>query len=213
MTPLAPEDIETNRFPTRAFGYDRETVDAYLQRVADAYREALERRPTFESYRELGEEFGDFLQHAKDAADALELQADEKLKAARRSADTTVERAREEATRLKRDAARAAEEIRARAESDAETARAEAEKLKSRARSYVTVVQREAKREAIGIREGALREAREIRAAAHRDASLQTERSERRVRHLESLELALANRVSAAEEKLQSLSDNGSESA
>jgi DivIVA domain-containing protein len=211
LSDLSPEDIEGARFPRRARGYDRERVEAFLRRVAEELRRARSRPKGAEPYRQLGEEIGGFLQHAKDAAESLRGEAERELEAALQRAEGMVERARREAEELKRDAQREADELRARADLDAESARNEAARLKRLARADATVVAREAKRTAAEIRDRAQRQAEKIRAAAQRDAQLQTERTERKVRRLQDLEFALAQRVSAAEARLEAQSSDASE--
>jgi DivIVA domain-containing protein len=211
MAPLTPEEIEATRFPTRARGYDRHAVDAFLAEIAAELRRAS--GAPVQPLRQLGEEVGEFLQHAKDVAERLRVQAEQDLDAARRGAETLLERAREERRRLEDATAREAEEIKAEAEIRAQESRAAAERLRAKARSYATVVVREAKREAARVRDEAREMAERTRASAQRDVQERMERKERRVRELETLEFVLAQRVNAAEAKLQSLDVDGSESA
>jgi DivIVA domain-containing protein len=202
---LTPEEIESASFPARGRGYDRKAVHEFLARVAHEYRSALQTARESEPYRAVGREVGEFLQHARDTADDMRARADQELLAARREAESIVDRAGQEADRLTREGEREAATARARAEHQVERARAEAERAQSHARSYATVVEREAKRAAAQIRDQAESEAEEVRAAARRDARAEIDRIERRVRQLQGVERSLAQRVNAAEENAESL--------
>lgn len=112
--PLVPEDIENVTFPTSLRGYDRDSVDIFLQEVAAAYEivltEAkLARTGAQKPYRGLGEEMGDLLQHAKDSAE-------ETKRAAAEEAGRVRQRAVEEAAETLAVAEKRAAEMRAEAE-------------------------------------------------------------------------------------------------
>ena len=103
MTAMSPDDIASARFPTRTRGYDRSTVDDFLERVAQDYRRALGQAPALEPYRRLGDEVGGFLQHAHEAAErmvaeaeATRVEADQELRAARRTGESAIDKARKE---------------------------------------------------------------------------------------------------------------------
>jgi DivIVA domain-containing protein len=198
----SPEEIESASFPTRPRGYDRADVRAFLGRVADAHRRALEAGRAPRPMRELGEEVGGFLQHAHEVAEAMRREAESHLQEAVRDADAARRSAREEAAQELRTAAKEAEKVRAAALEQSRRARSQAERIAGEARSYATVVAREAAREAEQTRRRAEADARATLAAAAEEARLERERSERRVRHLQGLELALAQKVGAAEARL-----------
>ena len=114
---MVPEDIENVTFPTTLRGYDRDSVDLFLQEVAVAFEAAVNevqavRAGAQKPYRSLGEEMGDLLQHAKDSAEATK-------KAAEQEAAQLRERATEDAEATMRSAEAQANEIRAAAEKDA----------------------------------------------------------------------------------------------
>ncbi len=116
--PLNPEDIETTTFPTSLRGYDRDSVDIFLQEVAAAYEAALSESQAARSgeekpYRSLGEEMGDLLQHAKDSADQTRALA-------QKEATARLAAAQEEAARLRADAEVQAAEVISAAETEAD---------------------------------------------------------------------------------------------
>jgi DivIVA domain-containing protein len=104
---LVPEDIENVSFPTSLRGYDRDSVDIFLQEVAAAYEAVLNearsaRAGAQKPYRSLGEEMGDLLQHAKDSAEQTQKTAEEE---ARRSVERATEDARNALTSAQEQAA------------------------------------------------------------------------------------------------------------
>jgi len=114
---LVPEDIENVTFQTSLRGYDRDSVDIFLQEVATAYEAAYSevqavRAGAQKPYRSLGEEMGDLLQHAKDSAESTK-------KAAEAEAQRLREQATEDAEATVKAAESQASEIRAAAERDA----------------------------------------------------------------------------------------------
>jgi cell division initiation protein len=115
--PLAPEDIENVTFPTSLRGYDRDSVDIFLQEVAAAYESVLTeaqsaRAGAQKPYRSLGEEMGDLLQHAKDSAEVTKRAAAEEAAKLRQQANEeaaeTLGAAERRSTELLADAERAA---------------------------------------------------------------------------------------------------------
>ena len=145
------------RHPERQFalslrGYDRDQVDAYVERQEiwmQAWREGTldttgaEERPFFsapESMPALGERVGRILQTVVEAAEEMRAEAAEEIARMRREAADEVERARretaQEVERARREATeegeRAAEAARAEAAGVLEQTKAEAEQLRTR---------------------------------------------------------------------------------
>jgi cell division initiation protein len=115
--PLIPEDIENVTFPTSMRGYDRDSVDIFLQEVATAYEAAYTevqaiRTGAQKPYRSLGEEMGDLLQHAKDSAESTKRAAEEEAKRLREQAaedsEATVKAAESQAAEIRMAAEREA---------------------------------------------------------------------------------------------------------
>ena len=148
MAGLSPEEIENTRFATRARGYDRSDVHEFLARVAAQLRSATSRGGSGAPLRELGEEIGSFLQHARDVADNIRLQGERERQTAEREAAALLERARDEAAAIERAARKAAGDLETRARHDAGRLRTEAERFRQEARSYATFVVREAEPQA-----------------------------------------------------------------
>jgi DivIVA domain-containing protein len=89
--PLSPEDIENVTFPTSLRGYDRDSVDIFLQEVATAFESVWSEAQAARSgaqkpYRSLGEEMGDLLQHAKDSAEQTKRVAEDEARRLREKA-------------------------------------------------------------------------------------------------------------------------------
>jgi DivIVA domain-containing protein len=116
---LTPEEIRGADFSITFRGYDRGQVAAFLQDVA-AEVEVL-RDSTQKSYLTVGEELGELLQHSKDIADKLLLDAQSE-------AATLVENAAAEATELRESAEVYAKQLREQVDSEAADSRSKANK-------------------------------------------------------------------------------------
>ena len=92
----SPEEIANASFSIGLRGYDRGEVDAFLVAVGD-YVRALQQGDQDKPYKSLGEEIGDLLQHAKDAAEGLARKAEEEAEALLDQASTDAWRAKKEA--------------------------------------------------------------------------------------------------------------------
>ncbi|MFN2488791.1 MAG: DivIVA domain-containing protein [Actinomycetota bacterium] len=111
---VSPDAIENPEFTSTLRGYDRDEVDGYVRMVAAERRRLVEASRTTNKnndkpYRNLGEDVGDLLQHAKDSADRLKKKAEE------------------EAARLREETRKSAREAKEKAEHDAKEIRAAAE--------------------------------------------------------------------------------------
>jgi DivIVA domain-containing protein len=136
--PIGPEDIENVTFPTSLRGYDRDSVDIFLQEVASAYEAAtneLNAARAQKPYRSLGEEMGDLLQHAKDSAEETKRTAESEarvvLDQANQTAGEKLAGVEAEAVRIRQDAEQDATQ---KIQEAAETV-AQLEKMESEARA------------------------------------------------------------------------------
>jgi DivIVA domain-containing protein len=135
MREASNEGLENTTFSTALRGYDRDEVDEFVRTVAQEVRELHQGRNQ-KMYESLGEEMGTLLQHARDSADEMTRQAQEKAAATRAEGEADAQRIREEAEararELHKEAEQKAAEMRAEAERDASGRLAEATKKVNR---------------------------------------------------------------------------------
>jgi DivIVA domain-containing protein len=146
------KDVRDVSFPGSVRGYDRNAVDAYVERVNAVIAEleiaSSPKAAVRHALEQVGEQTSAILQRAREAADEI-------TASARQEAEAATARAKAEAAELVVDAstradqaqAEAAEHV-ARAQREAETiltqARAEAERILARARKEIATAQAEA---------------------------------------------------------------------
>lgn len=116
--PLNAEEVRGARFPQSRRGYDRDTVDAFLERVADWVEGATGQakqvgRPLTSEFAKVGERTADILTAAEEAAGNLRREAKEYSERLRTKTD-------EEARAARLNASQKADELIAAAESKAE---------------------------------------------------------------------------------------------
>jgi cell division initiation protein len=114
---LTPEEIRGADFSVARRGYDQGEVAAFLQDVAAEV--AVLKESAEKSYLTVGEELGDLLQHARDIADKLLLDA-------QNEAATLVQNASQEATEMRESAEAYAKQLREQVDSEAADSRSEA---------------------------------------------------------------------------------------
>lgn len=133
---LSTDEVEARAFPIVRRGYDRDEVDSFLRRVAQNYREALERAreaealvqqalaepPRGEAFEDLGGRVAAILRSASDVAEGIKAEAEEEAAAIRQEAHAAAEHVRREAAEHLAEA----ERVRAAAEQEAERVLAEA---------------------------------------------------------------------------------------
>ncbi|MDP9225729.1 MAG: DivIVA domain-containing protein [Actinomycetota bacterium] len=100
---ITPEDIKGANFSVAIRGYDRGEVEAFLRDVAAGVSALLD--SSEKPYQSLGEEVGELLQQAKDAADKL-------FSEARDEAAALVQSAQDDATALRDEAEAHAQQVR-----------------------------------------------------------------------------------------------------
>jgi DivIVA domain-containing protein len=125
---LTPEEIERREFVTALHGYAKADVRAFLEEVAVQIGELVQNPPApiedLDEFESMGSQIAGVLRAAKDAAAALNAEADERLRTAIEQADERLATASRDAEEL----LAAAESIRTEAIDEAAQLRAEAER-------------------------------------------------------------------------------------
>ncbi len=172
-------------FPISLRGYDRPTVDRYVERVTRLITE-LEMSSSPEAavrhaLDEVSEETRDILQRAYQTADEIAARS-------RAQADTRLEQAEQEAQEMLEVAQREAQELRETTTGEVqnlrETSQRETDDLRERAAHEIAELRDTAAREAHEMRASAQRESDEMRGTARREAETMLEGAEARTREL-----------------------------
>jgi DivIVA domain-containing protein len=219
--PLTPEEIKAQKFPVALRGYEKEDVDAFLQRVAADYESALAAFASAgDPYAAVGREVGSVLRSAKQSAQSLRDEAaEESGKMRREAAEEAVEvrrRAAEEAAATLEGAREKAMTLGREAERLVKSAKDQAREARTQAAGETDEMRRRAAEEAAGTLEQATAKAEEVTVEADRRARRVKETAERRSdemlkdaterhRYLRSLETELEERIDAVGKALNRL--------
>jgi DivIVA domain-containing protein len=236
---FSPGDISNARFSTSPLGYKREEVEAFLNRVADAYERALQERLELQMradkpYQALGEDAGHLLQSAKEQAVELKRQSEAAARKirddARRDADRSKvgaerlvrqaqeeamslrEEAQQDAERVKGDALKHAELAREDADAYAERIKGRADELLRRAQHDATLFTGDAHANARQLKREVETYAAQIKAVAEEETARTVREAEWTVRRLQSMEIALRQRLQDLELQVRSLAGDAAPS-
>ncbi len=192
---LGPEDIVSQEFPVKVWGYDKEKVDAFLQQISNEYREIVRSRntvspppPPRSSFEELGERVTSILENASQGADEMKLAAEREAQAIRAAAAEEAAETVEAAL----DQLEAANQAKANAESEAEAIRAAARYEAGR-------MEQEAIERAAKLEQDAREKAANLERAANANVAAVLSEARRRYEHLRQAEQKLLDRLSAVE--------------
>jgi DivIVA domain-containing protein len=219
--PLTPEEIQEQRFPVALRGYDKDEVDAFLQRVAADYEAAIAAiASAADPYGSLGREVSSVLRTAKESAEKLRREIEDEMETLRQqSTDEAAEirrRATEEATAMLDQARDKAMRLTSEVERRAREAKDQSDAGRQRASDEAVEIRRRAAEEAAATLDAATGKAEQLTKEAQRHAHGLRESAEQQVdtmlkdaagRHdqLRSYERELHVRVDDLEEALAKL--------
>jgi DivIVA domain-containing protein len=219
--PLTPEEIRAQKFPVALRGYEKEDVDAFLERVAEDYESAMTAFASAgDPYAAVGREVGDVLRSAKHSAQVLRDEAaaesgtlrreaaEEAVEVRRRAAEeaaATLEGAREKAMALGREAERLVKSAKDQAREARKQATEETDEMRRQASEEAagTLEQATAKAEEVSVE--AERRARRIKENAQRRSDEMLKDATERHRYLRTLEVELEERIQAVGKALDRL--------
>jgi DivIVA domain-containing protein len=199
---LAPEEISSQQFPVKLWGYDKDKVDAFLKTVANEYREALRSTrpapapapppkspPSFEG---IGDQVASILDSAALGAAELRSAAEREAQAIRTSAAEEAAETVEAAL----DQLNAANQAKAAAEQEADAVRAAARYESSR-------LEQEARDRAAQLERDVGEKVADLERAANANVAAVLAEARRRYEHLRTAERKAVARLSAVEALVQ----------
>jgi DivIVA domain-containing protein len=219
--PLTPEEIKGHTFRVNLRGYDRDEVDAFVQRIAADYEAAIAAiASAADPYGSVGQEVSTVLRTAKESAERLRRDTDEEVKALRQravdeaaeakrraaeEAAATLEQAREKAIRLTTEAERHSTEAVEQSEATKQRASEEAVDIRRRAAEGAAATLDAATDRAERLTREAQRHARELRENAEQQVDDMLKEAATRHELLREHERELHRRVDAIEGALEGL--------